>query len=455
MTALLSCLTLDRESPVIRRRRHRTAQEVTTTELFLLTYDFGMGSLMTALTLMRIPTVLQSSEQTATIMGSISSIPWSDVTMDNSLKVEQFLTNCQDLLSLMESQEVLNTMCGYTLVALVIRVILATEVHPRLAMLTGTLSRAADDIWHTALLVGVTQLFFGALATWQFGSTRDEFCTFGTTMSTQLLIMFGIDLPENWTESLDIACYTLVFLAIMHVLVLNFVLALIVEAYLKVREYNEDLEVENEFLTDVYQSIGAKWKWHALGWGSPDEFREGLQTLFGKSSVDFDDLCRVGGFRSTRAVRSFMEHYSRYEYMEAPAVERPAHHSAVMETTESIALLLGKPVPKRREQYHQMLVSRRSKQDASGSNSNLIDSCPLIGSVDSQLSNFGIIVEQAPAGQLNMSDDLIIPAPLGAAASGGGDTLVPSTDARRVLQEMSRATTQVCAEYAVRRLNPV
>jgi hypothetical protein len=202
-------LVLDNLHLVVRAwRRHRAAHKVAMTELFLLMYDFGVGSLTTTVTLMRIPTVLQSGEQTATIMGQVSSIAWSDVTVDNALKVEQFLTNCQQLLSMMGKQTMLNTLCGYILVALVIRVILATEVHPRLAVLTGTLSRAADDIWHTTLLVGVTQLFFAALASWQFGATRDEFSTFGTTMSTQLLIMFGIDLPENWTESYDIACYT-------------------------------------------------------------------------------------------------------------------------------------------------------------------------------------------------------------------------------------------------------
>jgi hypothetical protein len=33
-----------------------------------------------------------------------------------------------------------------------------------------------------------------------------------------------------------------------------------------VREYNEDLEVENEFLTDVFQSGAAMWKRGVRGW---------------------------------------------------------------------------------------------------------------------------------------------------------------------------------------------
>lgn len=41
-------------------------------------------------------------------------------------------------------------------------------------------------------------------------------------MTTQFLMMFGIDLPEGWTDSLDILLYTLVFMLINHVLVLNF-----------------------------------------------------------------------------------------------------------------------------------------------------------------------------------------------------------------------------------------
>jgi hypothetical protein len=153
---------------------------------------------------------------------------------------------------------------------------------------------------------------------------------------------------------------------------------------------------------------------------------EGLQTLFGKGGVDFDDLCRVGGFRSHRSARSFMQHYSRYEFMEAPTVERPAHHSAVMETTESIALLLGKPVPKRSEQYHQMLVSKRNKDSLNHQ----------YGSVETEPSGLAFLDnEYAPAGQGN---DPIGPAPRDAAC---GDAL--PMGARRVLLEVSRATTQL------------
>jgi hypothetical protein len=115
-------------------------------ELFLPTLDLSVGVLLLILLTQRIPAVLQSADQTAHILGRISSIPWSDLHVDAADKVVQFLSNCQELLTLMQKQTLLNTLCGYMLIALVIRVILATSAHPRLAMLTGTLSRAADDM---------------------------------------------------------------------------------------------------------------------------------------------------------------------------------------------------------------------------------------------------------------------------------------------------------------------
>jgi len=50
-----------------------------------------------------------------------------------------------------------------------------TSVHPRLALLTGTLANAADDLWHTAILTCILMLCFAGIGTWRFGNTRDDF----------------------------------------------------------------------------------------------------------------------------------------------------------------------------------------------------------------------------------------------------------------------------------------
>jgi len=60
------------------------------------------------------------------------------------------------------------------------------SVHPRLALLTGTLTHALDDLWHTAILTVALMCCFSGIATWRFGPYLEEFADFETTMQVIL-----------------------------------------------------------------------------------------------------------------------------------------------------------------------------------------------------------------------------------------------------------------------------
>lgn len=60
--------------------------------------------------------------------------------------------------------------------------------------LTSINRKAADDLWHATLLVLLLSACFGAIATWSFGSEREDFRDVPTSMATQFMMMFGGDL---------------------------------------------------------------------------------------------------------------------------------------------------------------------------------------------------------------------------------------------------------------------
>ena len=60
------------------------------------------------------------------------------------------------------------------------------SVHPRLALLTGTVANALDDLWHTAILTVALMCCFSGIATWRFGPYLEEFADFETTMQVIL-----------------------------------------------------------------------------------------------------------------------------------------------------------------------------------------------------------------------------------------------------------------------------
>lgn len=52
---------------------------------------------------------------------------------------------------------------------------------------------------------------------------------------THALWLFAGNFPENWDENTDMVWFTVCYLLILFLLVQNFLLAIIVEAYMKVR----------------------------------------------------------------------------------------------------------------------------------------------------------------------------------------------------------------------------
>jgi len=140
-------------------------------------------------------------------------------------------------------------------------VIQCTSLHPRLALLTGTVANAADDLWHTALLTCLLMLCFAGIGTWRFGNTMEEFKSFEQTLQTEFQMLFG-EFIDNWANDpqlpRELQAFVVLYLMVNFLLVLNFLLAIIVEAYTKVREDNERRTTESEFFYDCWTAISGE-----------------------------------------------------------------------------------------------------------------------------------------------------------------------------------------------------
>ena len=123
-------------------------------------------------------------------------------------------------------------LCNVILLVNLLRVIQCTSVHPRLAILTGTVANAADDLWHTALLTAMLMLCFAGIGTWRFGSFMEEFSSFERSLQTQFQMLFG-EFPYDWHNNAhlprELQAFTVLYLMVLFLLMLNFLLAIIVE----------------------------------------------------------------------------------------------------------------------------------------------------------------------------------------------------------------------------------
>ena len=149
-------------------------------------------------------------------------------------------------------------------------------------------------------------------------------------MQTQFVMMFGSVDYFNWgtnqqmpRAAAELKFFVILFFVVVFLLILNFVLAIIVEAYVKLRQECEDMETEGEFLNDMKESISAVCLRFYHGWPSPRMLGELLSQWDAKNSVGFLELDDTGLFSQTssyKSIRSFLEFYSRFDFLEPLAI---------------------------------------------------------------------------------------------------------------------------------------
>ena len=153
-------------------------------------------------------------------------------------------------------------------------------------------------------------LCFGGIATWRFGTELAEFGTYERALQTEFEMLFG-SFPANWNQNQDLQVFVVLYLLILFVLVLNFLLAIIVEAYMRVREGIESQETEGEFFSDVLFSFSAFVRTRASGWPRRRVLGKEILSWKAKVSVGYRELLHTGLFRSPAAVVSFLRFYSQ------------------------------------------------------------------------------------------------------------------------------------------------
>ena len=106
--------------------------------------DLVYGGMVLCYIPLSISSMIDSAKNTRDILGRLESIPWSSPLVSPYEKKRIFLDTVSTLQSKIEDNESHNTICNVILLVNLLRVIMCTTVHPRLALLTGTLSHAVS-----------------------------------------------------------------------------------------------------------------------------------------------------------------------------------------------------------------------------------------------------------------------------------------------------------------------
>ena len=248
-------------------------------------------------------------------------IPWSSSTVPLNAKTRTFFAAIKSLLESIQKESTNTLICNVILWISLLRIIQCTSPHPRLAILTGTVAEAFDDMLHTALLTALLMLCFAGIGTWRFGNSLEEFGTYDRALQTEFEMLFGA-IPKNWSNDpqleRELQTFTVLYLMALFLLVLNFVLAIIVESYMKVREVSKKKKFEKDLFGDVGETLMGSACYFVFGWPKRHELGEEIQKWRAKKSVSYKDFAHTGLFKSTKSIMSFMKFYSHFDFLKPP-----------------------------------------------------------------------------------------------------------------------------------------
>lgn len=231
--------------------------------------------------------ILLSEDTSTDVVKQVAGVPWTSQTMAFDTKVSSLYSGVSEFDKALDAVFSLQTFAFFLLLFMLLSIMQATAVHPKMRALTGSFKKSMDDLWHFGILAAIIFVFFATTGWWTFGGDRDDFRTGTETMTTQLNIILGT-LPENYNLDFRLSVYVMLTTAVFFLLMLNFLLAIVVEGYMKVRGEMEENKAAYEFFTDIALTAKASFHKHTARW--PDR-RELIYVLKHKVSAS-----EVNGF---------------------------------------------------------------------------------------------------------------------------------------------------------------
>ncbi len=122
---------------------------------------------------------------------------------------------------------------------------------------------------------------------WMFGATNEKFQNINTAMVTQFEMLVGeypwpeSDLEQNFQSFLS---YLVIYALVIFIILMNFLLAIVVDSYAKVKEEVKECVIECSIMVDVIALLIYPWFQLFLGWPSRSHLIRKLLAL----DVNFD-----------------------------------------------------------------------------------------------------------------------------------------------------------------------
>lgn len=146
-----------------------------------------------------------------------------------------------------------------------LQMVLAFNVHPRVAMLTSTIQKALFNMMHFFFVFAILFLMLAFMANFLLGGRIHLFGTFGGACSAQVRMLFGEFIYADGVEVLSGSAlvmywlYAISFMLIVFFTLLNFFLAIIVDAFVDVKNDCGTLRCTQSFFRDLCTMVASSY----------------------------------------------------------------------------------------------------------------------------------------------------------------------------------------------------
>ena len=222
-------------------------------DLLEVAYDVGQVIIIVVYGIDVIQVILNAEKRSQELVGGLVQVPFvkPDVKFDE--KVAQFFIALDGVFAELRLKSDLSAFGFAIMILNLIKVLQTTRAHPRVGVLVATIIKGLDDIIHFTLLFLIVWITFASTGTWAFGAEREEFMTLQAGMTTQFMMLSG-EFPEGFEEEPKMIAYVVLSFVVQFLVMLNFMLAIVVDSYAKVKEDIEMQTTDSDIFTDVYLS---------------------------------------------------------------------------------------------------------------------------------------------------------------------------------------------------------
>mmetsp|Transcript_11477 Transcript_11477/g.27248 ORF Transcript_11477/g.27248 Transcript_11477/m.27248 type:complete len:315 (+) Transcript_11477:183-1127(+) len=268
--------------------------------------------------------------------ANVASVDWAATEPFNE-KTENFFDLLEQAVSIVQRADTMRTAAFWVLILCCIRVILYLKIHPHIAGVTRTFELCAWELVNFLISFSIIYFLLAFIAFIKFGYQYDEFATMEDALLTQFSILIGGDAPD-YRDNPSLCIYVVGYVFVCTLSLLNFLLAIVVAGYDKVREQLASKQVVTSFVHDALYVVVDSYKWFSRKWPSKVKILNALTDCFPEvmnpdcertlSQTDFAAVLTDASIRgcSVENARDIFQHYARFEFIKATE-NLPGPHS--------------------------------------------------------------------------------------------------------------------------------